>query len=143
MTRTRRLGALLGGLAAAGALFVGGTAVGHADTDASSVSSSEPASDVVDVAFDTDTDGDSAAKQPRCTAVQRWTALAQEAPQIRDILTAHPDWAGELDHLRSLPRGQRRAEAKTYVQAHPDVRPVVQQLRDIRQQARASCTAGS
>ena len=137
--RLRRLAVALAGLTATGALFVGGVAVGHAETGAAP--SSDTTSDVVDAALDTGTDTDTAAK-PRCTAVQRWTALAEEAPQVRDLLSAHPDVAAELDHARTLPRGQRRAEIRDWVTAHPDQRDTVTQLRDLRAHARGSCTSG-
>ena len=79
---------------------------------------------------------------PGCSAQQRWTALANLAPEVRDYLDAHPDVAAELDHLRTLPAEQRRGELRSYLQAHPELRGSAQQLRDQVTHYRQTCVTG-
>jgi len=78
----------------------------------------------------------------QCTAQQRWTALAQVAPRVESYLNAHPDVAAEIDHLRTLPVDQRRAEAAEWVAAHPQYQAQVEQLRTRLAHYRATCSVG-
>lgn len=93
-------------------------------------------------AADTSADATEAPAAGRCTAQQRWAALAEVAPQVESYLAAHPDVAAEIDHLRTLPVGQRRAEARAWIGAHPQYQDDVQALRARLAHYRATCTAG-
>lgn len=74
--------------------------------------------------------GTASADPIQCSAQSLAAARAAAKPQIASYLSAHPDLAAEIAHLRSLPKDQRAAERRAYRQAHPDL---VAGLRTARQ----------
>lgn len=115
--RTRwRWAAGIGGVAVAAAIAV--PAVSYAATTSSTQDTGSSAS---------------------CTVGDRAAARATSAPLVRDYLAAHPDVNTELTKIKDMPKDQRRAEAKTYFTAHPDVKDALKQAGAASIQFRKNC----
>jgi hemophore-related protein len=80
-----------------------------------------------------------AANPTQCSPAQRWSALAVAAPKVADYLNAHPDVNTELQHLRTLPKDQRRTEARAYLSANPDVKTALKDAHSAVAQFRKGC----
>jgi hemophore-related protein len=79
------------------------------------------------------------ANPTQCSPAQRWSALAVAAPKVADYLNAHPDVNTELQHLRTLPKDQRRTEARAYLSANPDVKTALKDAHSAVAQFRKGC----
>jgi heme-binding protein len=148
MTRRPLTASLLAGLAVVATLGLSacghgaGAALGSSAAPASVSLASDTLVDATDSMSGTSSAPSGVPASGRCTAQQRWTALAQVAPQVESYLNAHPDVAAEIDHLRSLPVDQRRDEAASWVAAHPQYQAQVDQLRTRLAHYRATCSVG-
>ncbi|MFI5777878.1 hemophore-related protein [Nocardia sp. NPDC051570] len=84
--------------------------------------------------------GVASADGPDCSQQARLQIRAQVAPQTAAFLATHPDLAGELAKIKSLPKDQRKAERRAYRQSHEqemrDFRAVRQPLIDYRRACR-------
>jgi len=80
-----------------------------------------------------------AANPTQCSPAQRWSALAVAAPKVADYLNAHPAVNTELQHLRTLPKDQRRTEARAYLSANPDVKTALKDAHSAVAQFRKGC----
>ncbi len=70
--------------------------------------------------------GVASADTPQCNPQARAQVRAQTAPQVAAFLAGHPDLAGELAKVKTLPKDQRKAEMQSYRQGHQ------QELKDFR-----------
>lgn len=124
---TRRRTAIAGaGLALATAVGIPAAAYA-AQPDAPSTSSAQPAPPAQPGQHAKR--GHDKSTKPECTPTQRWDALAAAAPKVSSYLDNNPAVASELAKLRSLPKDQRKAEAKTYFTANPQVKAALHDAR--------------
>jgi len=56
--------------------------------------------------------------------------LAARAQRWKAFRVAHPELAAELDKVRALPPGQRRAELVSWLKAHPDQKAALKKWHD-------------
>ncbi|MFD6159809.1 hemophore-related protein [Nocardia sp. NPDC060256] len=56
---------------------------------------------------------------PQCNPVAAAQAKADSAAKVAAFLAGHPDFAAEVAKVKALPKDQRKAEWKSYRQAHP------------------------
>ncbi|WP_433193944.1 hemophore-related protein [Nocardia sp. CA-107356] len=56
---------------------------------------------------------------PQCNPAAAAQAKADSAPKVAAFLAGHPDFAAEMAKVKALPKDQRKAEWKSYRQAHP------------------------
>ncbi|MFI6170747.1 hemophore-related protein [Nocardia sp. NPDC051052] len=76
----------------------------------------------------------------QCNPAAAAQARADSAPRIAAFLAGHPDFAAEIAKVRALPKDQRKAEWKSYRQAHPqeaqDFKNARAAIRDYRHACR-------